>query len=544
MIFLLLVVIYMIGIRIGTYGIFKKLGVDKPWKAFVPVLCSQEWQKIIQQPSWWTWMLFIPGVNLFYVASQLTEMSTAFRRHGFWEHFAAVMFAFVYIPYLGFSPNERFIGPGGVKPGQPPLPRSAVREWADAIVFAVVAATLIRIFVAEAYMIPTPSMEKTLLVGDFLFVSKFHYGARVPNTPLAMPFVHHTIPVFNTQSYVEWIKLPYKTLPGFQKVKRNDMVVFNFPAGDTVVLENQGPSYYDIVRYTAAQAGMSYNEARAMIWSDPNTHIAARPVDKRENYIKRCVGVPGDILEIKDGVLYINEAPAYRPENLNTPYLVMFKPGMEPGEALVKELGMENMSGEIDGLPANHFVVLLTQPAMEKLKAMGITNSIAPYSYGKGQIQTYAMGRDGKQVAVPSMFPNDVNRYHWNVDNFGPIMIPKKGWTVTLTDSIYQQYDRAIRVYEGNSVEQRDGKFYVNGQEATSYTFKMDYYWMMGDNRHRSQDSRFFGFVPEDHLVGKAWFIWMSFNSNADNFFNKIRWNRLFSSIHGKWAPDDEKYTK
>ena len=182
MILLFIILFYMIGIRIGTYGIFKKLGVNDPWKAFVPVLCSLEWQKIIDRPGWWTWMTFIPGVNLFYIASQLTDMSSAFRRHSFWEHFVAVVFAPFYFPYIGFSANERFIGPGGVKPGQPELPRTAVREWADAIVFAVVAATLIRIFVAEAYMIPTPSMEKTLLVGDFLFVSKFHYGARVPNT--------------------------------------------------------------------------------------------------------------------------------------------------------------------------------------------------------------------------------------------------------------------------------------------------------------------------------------------------------------------------
>ncbi|HLP49266.1 MAG TPA: signal peptidase I [Chitinophagales bacterium] len=534
MILLGLIFLYMIGIRVGTYGIFKKMGVDKPWKAFVPVMCSNEWQKIIQRPSWWTWMLFIPGVNLFYIASQLTEMSTAFRRHSFWEHFAAVMFAFAYIPYLGFSPNEKFIGVGGVKPGQPPLQRSAIREWADAIVFAVVAATLIRIFVAEAYMIPTPSMEKTLLVGDFLFVSKFHYGARVPNTPLALPFVHHTVPVTNSKSYVEWIKLPYKTLPGFQHVKRNDMVVFNFPAGDTVVLENQAPSYYDIVRYTAASNQIDYNKARELIWSDPNTHVAARPVDKRENYIKRCVGVAGDKLEVRDGVLYINDAEAYRPENLYTPYVVVFKADMVPSQQQIDELQIENISNRLGGLPANHFLVLMTKPNVDKLRAMGITTTLEPFFYRKGELQEN----------IATIFPNDLSRYKWNVDNFGPVMIPKKGWTVQLNDSIYQQYDRAIRVYEGNTVEKRGDKFFINGAEATSYTFKMDYYWMMGDNRHNSQDSRYWGFVPEDHIVGKAWFIWMSYAANADNFFKKIRWNRLFNSIHGKWAPDEEKYTQ
>lgn len=537
MIFLSLVFVYMLGIRIGTYGIFKKMGIA-PWKAFVPVLSSMEWQRLIDKPKWWTWMLFIPGVNLFYVASQLSEMSTAFKRYGFWEHFASVMFAVVYIPFLGFSPNEKFIGPGGVKPGQKLPVRTPLREWADAIVFAVVAATLIRIFVAEAYMIPTPSMEKTLLVNDFLFVSKFHYGARIPNTPLSMPFVHHTIPVLNSKSYVEWIKLPYKTLPGFQHVKRYDMVVFNFPAGDTVVLEDQGPSYYDLVRIAALRSGSSYEKAREDMWQNPNIHIVARPVDKRENYIKRCVGVPGDKLEVIDGVLYVNDAPAYKPENLYTPYFIKFKKGMNPTEEQVEELQMDTM--EILG--ADHFIFRMTEKDVTSLKALGITDTVYQYVIAKGQKSI--AGYDGdRPVYFENIFPNDFSHYTWNVDNFGPVYLPKKGWTVPLNDSIYPQYDRAIRVYEGNNVERRNGKFFVNGQEATSYTFKMDYYWMMGDNRHNSQDSRYWGFVPEDHIVGKAWFIWMSYNPKGD-LLHKIRWSRLFSSIHGRWAPDDEKYTK
>ncbi|MCX6200144.1 MAG: signal peptidase I [Bacteroidetes bacterium] len=528
MILLAIIFVYMLGIRIGTYGIFKKLGIE-PWKAFVPVLCSFEWQKIIDRPKWWTWMLFIPGVNLFYIASQLTEMSTAFKRYGFLEHFCAVMFAVIYVPFLGFSPNEKFHAVGGVKKGEKPIARSAVREWADAIVFAVVAATLIRIFVAEAYMIPTPSMEKTLLVGDFLFVSKFHYGARVPNTPIALPFVHHTIPVFNCKSYLEWIKLPYKTLPGFQHVKRNDMVVFNFPAGDTVVIENQAPSYYDIIRYTAYSNKVDYASARQMMWSDANTHIAARPVDKRENYIKRCVAIAGDKLEVKDGVLYINDALAYQPENLYTPFMIVFKEGSGLSADKIEELEMEDISNRLGVLPANHFVVLMTKQHVEELKAMDITTSIQPFFYQKDRLQE----------PIENIFPNDTARYHWNVDNFGPVTLPKKGWTITLTDSIYKQYERAIHVYENNTVEQHDGKFFINGAEASTYTFKMDYYWMMGDNRHNSQDSRYWGF----HIVGKAWFIWMSYAKDASGL-NKIRWSRLFSSIHGRWAPEDKKFTE
>lgn len=536
MMLLFIVVFYLLFIRIGTYGIYKKLGIA-PWKAFVPVLSSMEWQKVIDKPKWWTWMLFIPGVNLFYVASQLTDMSTAFKRYGFWEHFAAVVFAFVYIPYLGFAPNEKFIAPGGVKPGEAPFKRSVIREWADAIVFAVVAATLIRIFVAEAYMIPTPSMEKTLLVGDFLFVSKFDYGARVPNTPLAMPFVHHTIPGLNIKSYVEWIKLPYKTLPGFENVKRNDMVVFNFPAGDTVVFENQAPSYYDIVRYTAYSNRISYDQAREMLWHSPGTHIIARPVDKRENYIKRCVGIPGDKLQVIDGVLYINDAPAYRPENLYTPYLIVFADGKNISAEQMEDLEIEDMTSRVTerfALPPNHFVALMTKANADKLSAMGVTKVVQPYYYPKGEMQS----------PVQDIFPNDTSLYVWNVDNFGPVYLPKKGMTIALNDSIYPQYDRAIRVYENNSVERKDGKFYINGKEASTYTFNMDYYWMMGDNRHNSQDSRYWGFVPEDHIVGKAWFIWMSYNKEATSFLKKIRWNRIFASIHGRWAPKEDKYTK
>lgn len=499
----------MLGIRIGTYFIFKKHGIEG-WKAFVPVICSNEWQRLIDKPQWWTFMLFIPGVNLFYIASQLTDLSTCYNRHSFFEHFAAVMFAPFYLIWLGLT-NQKWGGPSVT------YKRSIFREWADAIVFAVVAAWLIRTFVAEAYTIPTGSMEKTLLIGDFLFVSKMHYGARVPMTPIAIPFFHHTIPVLNTNAYSEILKLPYMKFPSFQKVKRNDMVVFNFPAGDTVTKEFESAQpYYDLVR----------RDGREKVWQQYN--IITRPVDKRENYIKRCVGLPGDKLEVREGVLYINDALAYQPAGLNVPWLLIANESQSISPEEMNDFGIE-IRGQLD-IPG-HYVVLMTKSDAERFKKHPFVKVLQPWSYDK----SIDMGWN--------LFPNSERYSHWNIDNYGPIVIPKKGLTIELNDSTYAFYNRCIRNYEGNTVEQKDGKFFINGKEAQTFTFNYDYYWMMGDNRHNSQDSRFWGFVPEDHIVGKAWFIWLSIDYNA-SLMNKIRWNRLFISVHDRFAPTDKKFTE
>lgn len=498
----------MLGIRLGTFFIFKKHGIEG-WKAFVPVVCSNEWQKLIDKPSWWTFMLFIPGVNLFYIASQLTDLSTAYNRHSFLEHIAAVLLAPFYLLWLGLT-NQKWSGPSVT------YKRSIFREWADAIVFAVVAAWLIRTFVAEAYTIPTGSMEKTLLIGDFLFVSKMHYGARIPMTPIAIPFFHHTIPVLNTNAYSEIIKLPYAKLPSFEKVKRNDMVVFNFPAGDTVTKEFESAQpYYDLVR----------RDGREKVWQ--TYKVITRPVDKRENYIKRCVGIPGDILEVKEGVLYINNKAAYRPEFLNTPYLLVANESQNISPEEMSDLGIE-IRGELD-MPG-HYVVLMTKGNAERFRKHPFVKSLTPWSYDKN----IDMGAN--------LFPNSDKYSHWNIDNYGPILIPKKGLTIALNDSTYAFYNRCIRNYEGNTVEQKEGKFFINGKETGTFTFNYDYYWMMGDNRHNSQDSRFWGFVPEDHIVGKAWFIWLSLDYNAP-FLKKIRWDRLFTSVHGRYAPTEKEFT-
>ncbi len=526
---LLITLIYYVGVRIGTQKIFSKLGIPA-WKAWVPVVCSIEWYKLVDKPTWWTFWLFVPGVNVFYWGGQMTRMAVAHGRFSFLDSMGATLGAPVYWIWIAYNDNIKYISPDGLKPGQKPYPRTRLREWADAIIFAVLAAFFIRTFVAEPYMIPTPSMEKTLLVGDFPFVSKFHYGARIPMTPIAIPFFHHTIPVLNIPAYLEWIKLPYNRLPGLQKVKRNDMVVFNFPAGDTVALERQEMSYYDLLRiaeYQLKQQGITNLSAYDAVRTQ--YHIKARPVDKRENYIKRCVAVPNDKLEVKDGVLFINDKKAYEPENVYFPYQVVFKDNIQFSPENLREYEMEDISNRFSTpVPANHHLYLIKQSYLEKLRSIPAIESIKPFYYPTGS----------NEDVIASIYPNTPQYFHWNVDNFGPVTIPAKGMKLILNDSSIYIYKRLIEIYEGNKVEQKDGKIFINGVATNEYTCKLNYYWMMSDNRHNSQDSRYWGFVPEDHIVGKAWFIWLSMDNSAD-LFHKLRWNRIFVNIHDKWAREN-----
>ena len=355
------------------------------------------------------------------------------------------------------------------KPGQR---KSATREWIDAIIFAVIAATIIRTFFIEAYTIPTPSMEKSLLVGDFLFVSKVSYGARIPMTPLSFPFAHHTMPLIGGKSYLEWIKVGYHRLWGFGEIKNNDIVVFNWPA------ENEG-----------------------------------RPVDKKENYIKRCIGIAGDSINIIDRNVYINGKQTEFPEKSQFTYHVKTD-GSKFNPAIMEKLDYPEGGPTSD---QGDYAYFLTKDGTEKLRAMNNVKGIDPMIDPKGNFEEY-------------IFPFD-RRFGWNADNFGPLWIPKKGATIKLDSMNIAVYRKAIGEYENNKLEERDGKIFINGQETSTYTFKMDYYFMMGDNRHNSADSRFWGFVPEDHIVGKAVFIWMSWDTKG-SFLSKVRWNRLFRTIH------------
>lgn len=399
-------------------------------------------------------------------------------------------------------------------------------EWIDALIFAVVAATLIRMFFFEAYTIPTSSMEKSMLVGDYLFVSKVAYGPKLPNTPLSVPFTHHTLPFTrSTKAYSEAIQWPYKRIAGTTRIKRNDIVVFNFPTGDTVIVGNENPDYYSQVRsnarsYQQAEISrgvkMSLPEAEEKVKAlmKQRFEIISRPVDKRENYIKRGVGMPGDTLELRKGQLFVNGLPAENPKDFQYDYIVRTN-----GTPLNKKKLKEDVGIAYDDMgmfSSTEYIFPLTAAMVKKLKAFPNVREII---------------RHVDTSVNPDIFPFDPENYPWSVDNFGPLYIPKKGDQVKLSPENLPLYERIIAVYEGNKLEVKDSVIYINERPAESYTFKMDYYWMMGDNRHRSADSRFWGFVPEDHIVGKAYFIWLSLDKD-ESFLGKIRWNRMFRFVH------------
>ena len=398
-------------------------------------------------------------------------------------------------------------------------------EWVDALVFAVVAATLIRIFFIEAYTIPTSSMEKSMLVGDYLFVSKMAYGPKVPNTPLSFPFAHHTMPgTESTKSYSELIQWPYKRLAGFGDVQRDDVVVFNFPAGDTVWMGDTQSDIYSYIRYYGKQFRIedeqkgnalktdTYYNKKAFKFLESKNEIRIRPVDKRENYIKRCVALPGDTLVSKDGQLFVNGKAQATIEEMQFLYRVRTN-GTSINPRKLDELNIANE--DRDQVSSSEYLMPLTGDKVEILKTfknvMSITRVLSPVGM------------------YEDVFPFNEN-YKWNRDNFGPLVLPKKGATVAITKENLPLYQRAIRTYEGNKLEVNEEGVFINGELALSYTFKMDYYWMMGDNRHMSADSRYWGYVPEDHVVGKASFIWLSLDKDK-SFLSKIRWNRIFKGV-------------
>lgn len=508
LVLVLIQVVILLLPSIGAAKLFEKAGVPG-WKAYIPFYNTWVMMELAERPKHWVFWQLIPVVGWFISLGIFVEFVKPFGKFKLWEHAMASLLPLIYFPMIGYDPKVKFLGAASVKKHK----KGTGREWIDAGVFAIVAATLIRTFVFEAYTIPTGSMEKTLLINDFLFVSKFSYGPRIPNTPLSIPFVHNTLPVTNGNSYVEWIKLPY-TRWFSSPVKRGDVVVFNFPAGDTVInldqYQSQNP-YYSVCR---ALGNGNIDSGRQIVLGNPDQYpLVIRPVDKQENYIKRCTAIAGDTIQLKNQVIYINgQAQTFPPES-QTRYVVTTK-GQALDETVMAEeynLDVNNTTEVAPTTTPNTYSMLLTWAAHEKMLNNGLATNIVPEIVDV--------------VPEQPVFPfTAVNGKTWALDNYGPLWIPARGATLTLTPDNYPVYERAIRVYEHNEFEMKDGKFLLNGQPVTTYTFKMNYYWMMGDNRHESQDSRFWGFVPEDHVVGEAWLIWMSWNHG-------VRWKRLFRKI-------------
>ena len=375
-----------------------------------------------------------------------------------------------------------------------------IYEWVNAIIFATIVASLVHLFVFQMYVIPTSSMEHSLLVGDYLYVSKVTYGPKMPNTPVAFPFVHHTMPFSQSKkSFSECIKWPYHRLKGLREIERGDVVVFNFPAGDTVLLENQAVTYYDVVR--SYEQALGVTEGRKKL--NEEYTVISRPVDKRENYIKRCVAIAGDTLQIVDGKLVINGQEQEPIEGVQYTYVVQTSSALS-AQALHR-LGITEFSGN-----GSVYYLMTTPAAAEKLAATQNVLSVRRYRHAPNT----------------EVFPQ-WEEARWSQDDYGPIWIPKKGATITLTPENLQLYRRIIEVYEGHTLAINGEEVLIDGIPTTEYTFAMDYYWMMGDNRHNSADSRFWGFVPEDHIVGKASFIWLS----LDKINGGVRWDRLFNKV-------------
>ncbi len=493
---LIIFILATIGWHVGMYGMFKKAGIEG-WKAFVPFYNTWCIVEKIQLKKKWFFFQLVPIAGQFVTIWITIKWVEHFGRFDFTHHAMTVLIPFVYFPVLGFSNNEKYAGELVVSNYK----KSAAREWIDAAAFAVVAATLIRTFVFEAYTIPTPSMEKTLLVNDFLFVSKSAYGPRIPNTPIAMPFVHHTMPWVSAKSYSEWIKIPY-TRWFSKEVTRNDAVVFNFPANDTLINdeENFGSkiTYYQAVREIG----------RDKVWQNYGDLIITRPVDKRENFIKRCVAVAGDKLEIKNTVLYLNDVAQPFPAESELYYNVQSSSPLD--EEQLQSFGIHTDPDLREFMSYNNGMYIINMTQGEKKKVEALKNVL------KVEVQINQVSND--------LYPYYDTTAHWSVDNFGPLWVPKKGVSIPLTPDNYIRYERCISTYEGNEVENKNGKVFINGLEATNYTFKYDYYWLMGDNRHNSLDSRYWGFVPEDHVVGKASMIWFSWEKGP-------RWKRFFNVI-------------
>ena len=517
---------------LATWKLYVKAG-RKAWEAFVPVYNAVVLMKIINRPWWWTILLFLPIVNLILFPVVWVETARSFGKNSSQDTFLAIILLGFYNFYLSYGAKDL-----KYRENRSLHPLTEFGDWVSSILFAVVAATIVHTYFIQPFVIPTSSLEKTLLVGDFLFVSKVNYGARTPQTTVAVPMIHDAVPGTTVPSYIKKPQLPYFRLPALEEIEHNDIVVFNWPVDTLVDINNP----YGEVRY--------------------------KPVDKKTNYVKRCVGLPGDSLSIKEGYVYINGKKNELPDRakLQFFYTVILKNNVsqefldqygiteytrvfqlkksifenEKIQEYIKENGINltvvSDDGEMIGFKGN-----VSQDMYDKLKVgfsdkalnINLTEDLAAKI--KSNPNVISLKKDLSTQPENDIFPRSLE-YSWNKDEFGPIYIPQAGKTVDLNLEVLPLYKRIITAYEGNTVDVKGNQILINGEVANTYTFKQDYYWMMGDNRHNSQDARMWGYVPFDHVVGKPVFVWMSWDSNGKGL-NKIRWNRLFTTVGGEGKP-------
>lgn len=482
---------------LGTWKLYIKAG-RQAWEAFIPVYNAVILMKIINRPWYWVILLFLPIVNLIMFPVVWVETARSFGKNTYLDSFLAIITLGFYNYYLNYVANVSYIEDRDLHP------KSSNGDWISSILFAVVAATIVHTYVIQPYVIPSSSLEKSLLVGDFLFVSKMHYGARIPQTTVALPMVHDSIPKTKSKSYLfdddyskrntSWknkLQLPYMRIPGFESIERNDIVVFNQPADTLLNMNDFTPdrNYY-------------------------------KPIDKKTNLVKRCVAIAGDTLSIKNGFVYINGKQNVLPDraHLQFSYFVQPKNSTFSATELKERYDITDNFGIINEQNTYYFSAI-SDEALAKFKNHPNVLSITPVKKEEGD-------RD------PSIFPHDPN-FNWNNDFFGPLYIPKQGATIAITTENLPLYKRAITEYEGNTLKTNGNQVIINGEVANTYTFKQDYYWMMGDNRHNSLDARAWGLVPFDHVVGKPVFIWMSFDGSPTN----PRWERFFTTVSGSGKP-------
>lgn len=473
---------------LGTWKLYKRAG-RSAWQAAVPVYNAIILLQIIKRPWWWVILMFIPVVQLLMFPVIWVETAKSFGHDDTKDSVLSVVTLGFYLYYINYFTESEYLGNRELKA------KTKAGETLGSIIFAVVAATIVHTYFIQPFTIPTPSLEKSLYVGDFLFVSKFHYGARTPGTAVAFPMVHDTIPVLKTKSYTNTPQLPMFRLPGFESVSRNDIVVFNWPVDTVPYFRYTGPESYE------------------------------KPIDKKSNYVKRAVGVAGDSLVIIDGKVYTNGKPLQLPERADIQYSYNVYGQNFSMDVLKNRYEITDGFGYLQNKD-HYFAAAISESNIERFrKSPNVKKAIK-------NIQT-------KDDTNPSrsIFPNQAKR-DWNRDNFGPIYIPEAGETVEIDANSIDFYKQIIEVYEGremgieNNISVEGDTVLLNGKALSSYTFKQNYYWMMGDNRHNSEDSRYWGYVPENHVVGKPVFIWLSLDYNKP-FPNNIRWDRMFTTVSG-----------